>query len=145
LIVFNPKVVIRFSFKFFDNFCDNTKYFHGSISSRRYVNNICVLDVRGAQVEGVSNVTAVVYNHFLNHFKAPVVERPELLIWIFVCCHVGRGQSCEAVWHGGVENDGVGLWQLHMSWSGWCKFWFHQRFLGGFEGGSVAFCFRFSL
>jgi len=54
----------------------NTKYFHGTMSSRRRVNTISSIVVRGTVVEGVSNVRQVVYTHFSNHFRAPSVERP---------------------------------------------------------------------
>jgi len=54
----------------------NTKYFHGTMSSRRRVNTISSIVVGGTVVEGVSNVRQAVYTHFLNHFLAPSVERP---------------------------------------------------------------------
>jgi len=56
----------------------NSKFFHGVMSSRRRVNNIFVFDVGGIQVEGVGSVHAAVFNHFSNHFKAPVVVHPRL-------------------------------------------------------------------
>jgi hypothetical protein len=57
----------------------NFKFFHGTLSSRRRVNTISVINVGGVMIEGVSNVREAVFNHFADHFSAPVVERPRPL------------------------------------------------------------------
>jgi len=54
----------------------NSKYFHGTMSSRRRVNTISVINVEGVMVEGVDNIREAIYNHFLEHFKETNVMRP---------------------------------------------------------------------
>lgn len=47
----------------------NSKYFHGTMSSRQQVNAITTIRVGGVRVEGVFNVREVVFMHFPDHFK----------------------------------------------------------------------------
>ena len=59
---------------------DNSKKFHGTMANRRgddnNCNNISILEVGAIPVEGVANIRVAVFNHFSNHFKAPVVVSP---------------------------------------------------------------------
>jgi len=57
----------------------NSKYFHGTLSGRRRVDAISVINVEGVVSEGVSNVREAVFNHFTEHFAAPNVVRPRAL------------------------------------------------------------------
>jgi len=57
----------------------NSKFFHGTMSSRWRANNISILDVGGVSVEGVDNVRTAVFNHFSDHFKAPRIGRPQAM------------------------------------------------------------------
>jgi hypothetical protein len=54
----------------------NSIFSHGTMSSRRRVNNISMLDMGGITVEGVDNVRSAVFNHFSDHFKSPMRVRP---------------------------------------------------------------------
>ena len=54
----------------------NSKFFHGTMSSRRRVNNMSILDVNDVRVEGVDDISSAVFTHFSDHFKAPEVVHP---------------------------------------------------------------------
>ena len=54
----------------------NTNFFNGVMSSRRRHNSIQLLQVDGAQIEGVHNIRSVVYNHFASHFRKSHMLRP---------------------------------------------------------------------
>jgi hypothetical protein len=56
----------------------NTKFFNGIMSSRRRRNAIQMLQVNGAQIEGVQNIRAAVFNHFSSHFRHIEVEQPRV-------------------------------------------------------------------
>jgi len=55
------------------------KEIHGTMSSRRRVNNISILDVGGISVEGVDNIRLAVFNHFSDHFKVMHMVRPRAM------------------------------------------------------------------
>jgi hypothetical protein len=70
----------------------NSKFFHGTMSSRRRANNISILDVDGVSVEGVDNVRTAVFNHFRTTSKPLPLYALGLWIFLFVSYLIGRGQ-----------------------------------------------------
>ncbi|CAJ2652820.1 unnamed protein product [Trifolium pratense] len=56
----------------------NSKYFHSVLTSRRCRNALSVIQVDGVTLEGVIPIRQAVFSHFESHFKAPIVERPEV-------------------------------------------------------------------
>lgn len=53
-------------------------FFHWLKSSRRRINSIITINVNGTQIEGVTNVKAIVYYNFVNHFKSDTINKPDL-------------------------------------------------------------------
>ncbi|MCH89515.1 endonuclease/exonuclease/phosphatase family protein, partial [Trifolium medium] len=56
----------------------SSQFFHGVMSNRKRGNAIHNLVVEGAQLEGLVEIHNVVYNHFEQHFQAPIVDRPRI-------------------------------------------------------------------
>ncbi|XP_024632905.1 uncharacterized protein [Medicago truncatula] len=71
----------------------NSKFFHSTLSSRRRRNAINSVLVDGVRVEGVHPVREAVFNHFVQHFKAPEGVRPIISNLQFRTLSVGEGRS----------------------------------------------------
>ena len=54
----------------------NSKFFHSIMSATRRVNDIISIKVDRVQVEGVLGVRGVIFDHFQNHFKFVMHNRP---------------------------------------------------------------------
>ena len=55
---------------------ENSKFFHGIMSTRRRCNIINLVNVNGVSVEGAHNIRAAVFNYYPNHFQHHDVVRP---------------------------------------------------------------------
>jgi hypothetical protein len=53
----------------------NSKFFHNVMSNRKRRNSIHMVHVDGFLVEGVQNIRKAVFDHFANHYRAPVTVR----------------------------------------------------------------------
>ena len=71
----------------------NSKFFHGIMTARRRANTLLFLDVGGARVEGVANVSSAVFNHFRHHYKSINVTRPSVEDMVFKTFSVEDGGS----------------------------------------------------
>jgi len=51
-------------------------FFHNMMSNRQRRNSIHMVHINGVMVEGVQNIRTAVFNHFADHYRALVVDRP---------------------------------------------------------------------
>ena len=70
---------------------ENSKFFHGIMSSRRRSNYIFSLMADGDQIEGVETVRQMVFHHFQNHFKRIMQARPNIGSLLFKSLSVTEG------------------------------------------------------